>query len=126
MRQPLLRSAFGLALCAALVLAPGCVMHDVAESADFNGHTSASGRQLSHVNTTSFAIHLLGSRPLIGNATFDHTMQEHSKKVGETGATHQRVVQSGVSKWWFIFGPFSIIFTPVWTNVASDGEKDAG
>lgn len=115
MRRNLIMS---LSLACLVVLCAGCSRTLVATN--FNGLSTPDGEPIAHVSTSNLAIHLLGSQPLVGNATLMGTMDDFTKAVKEENGTNVRVVQSKVFNWWFLFPPFSFVLTPVTSNVAGD------
>jgi hypothetical protein len=91
------------------------------KQAKYNGMSTAEGPALAHLSTSNLAIHLLvGKSPLVGNASLAQTMDDFTAQAKELGATKVRVVQSNERAWWFVFFPFSLLFTPVSSNVAGD------
>lgn len=105
-----------LLLC--IVMVAGCSFTSTATN--FNGLPTPDGQAVAHVSTTNIALHLLGGKPLAGDASLQTTVDEFTAKAKDQGASKVRIVQSRVSKWWLIFPPFSIFFTPVISNVAGD------
>ncbi len=109
-----------VSLALLLVLGSSCVLHDTATS--MSELPSQNGKPVVHVNTTSIALHLLFTQPLVGNAQFDNTVKEMTTHLVASGAKNVRIVQSNSSSYWYLFFPFTLIITPVVTNVAADGE----
>ncbi len=104
--------AFGMALS-------GCSTTKVAK--DWNGVSSPDGKPLAHVSTSNMAIHLLlGKNPAWGNASLEQTVSDFTAAAKAQGASKVRIVQSNSTSWWFIFFPFSLLVTPVTSNVAGD------
>ena len=115
-----------LKICSVLMLVtfvlPGC--SSVQKASDFNGLSTPAGNAV-HLNTTNIGVHLIfgtGSA-VLGNATLEQTMRDFTKAAKAEGASKVRVVQSSRTALWFVFPPFSFIFTPVITNVAGDAIK---
>lgn len=111
-----------LALCvlfaASLI---GCSSTTVAK--DFNGLSTPAGTA-DHVSTSNIAIHsLFGMNPLWGNASLEQTVSDFTAAAKNDGAAKVSIAQSSVTKWWFIFPPFSFFLTPVTSNVAGDAVK---
>lgn len=101
-----------------LTMLSGC---SSTKQAGFNGLTSPDGTPVAHLNTSNLALHLLvGKQPLIGDASLQRTMVDFTNEAKRLGATKVRVVQSNERAWWFIFFPFTLLFTPVTSNVAGD------
>ena len=104
--------AFGVALS-------GCSTTKVAK--DWNGVGSPDGTPLAHVSTSNVAMHLLmGQNPTWGNASLDKTVSDFTAAAKAQGASKVHIVQSNSTSWWFIFFPFSLLVTPVTSNVAGD------
>ncbi|MEP6959806.1 MAG: hypothetical protein ABI980_13840 [Nitrospirota bacterium] len=98
--------------------AAGCSISD--RATDFSGLKGMDGDKLTHINTRNYAVHLFVSQPLIGDATLQNTVKDFTKDAKATGATKVRIVQSSETYLWWIFPPFSLILTPVTTDVAGD------
>lgn len=93
-------------------------------AADYNGLTTPSGQPVAHLSTSNIALHLLmGKSPLAGDATLEKTVADFTAAAKAEGATSVRIVQSNSTSWWFIFFPFSLLVTPVTSNVAGDAIK---
>jgi hypothetical protein len=73
-----------------------------------------------HINLTKVALHFGVVLPLIGDASLDGTVEEFTKAAKKAGADRVRIVQSDETTLWWIFPPFSFLFTPKFTNVAGD------
>jgi len=101
-----------------LVAGAGCTMTKTADN--FNGLTTFDGKTPTHINTTNYAIHLLFTRPLVGNATLQQTVADFTAAAKAAGASRVRIVQSRPMVLWFIFPPITFIVQPVITNVAGD------
>ena len=104
--------AFGVALS-------GCSTTKVAR--DFNGVSTTDGAPVAHVSTSNMAIHLLlGKNPVWGNASLPQTVSDFTVAAKAQGGNKVRIVQSNSTSWWFVFFPFSLLVTPVTSNVAGD------
>lgn len=87
---------------------------------DFNDLSTPDGDAY-HLNTSKYALHFLfGMFPLIGDASIEQTVADFTAAAKEDGASKVRVVQSDKTNWWFIFPPFTLLLTPVSSNVAGD------
>jgi len=100
-----------------LALFAGCSTTTV--SKDYNGLSTPGGKAV-YVSTDNIAIHLLLTKPLSGDATLEKTVADFTAAAKQQGATKVQIVQSNVNTLWWVFFPFSIVFTPVITNVAGD------
>lgn len=58
--------------------------------------------------------------PFIGDASLDGTVEEFTKAAKKVGADRVRIVQSDETTLWWIFPPFTFLFTPKFTNIAGD------
>jgi hypothetical protein len=107
-----------IGVACAMLLCAAC--STTRKAANFNGLSTPNGKPICHLNTSNMAIHLLGSQPLIGNASLEGTVDAFTKAAKEENAAKVNIVQSNVSTWWLILPPFSIVLTPVTSNVAGD------
>lgn len=101
-----------------VLLFSGCSMSSQAQN--FNGLTSPDGKPIAHISTSNIALHLLGSKPLIGDASLERTVSDFTAKAQNMGASKVRIVQSSKFSWWFILFPISLVLTPVTSNVAGE------
>lgn len=108
-----------MAMMLAVVVAfSGCSSTKVAK--DFNGLSTPDGQAM-HLNTSNMAVHLmLGKKPVWGNASLEKTVSDFTAAAKANGASKVRIVQSSARSWWFIFFPFTLLVTPVTSNVAGD------
>ena len=103
----------------AVVALSGCSSTKVAK--DFNGMSSPDGQVIGHLSTSNVALHLLiGKKPLAGDASLAQTVSDFTAAAKAEGASKVRIVQSSGRAWWFIFFPFTLIITPVTSNVAGE------
>lgn len=103
----------------ASMLVSGCSSTKVAN--DLNGLSSPDGKVIAHLNTSNLALHLLvGKEPLAGDASLQKTVSDFTAAAKAQGAKEVRIVQSSSKAWWFVFFPFSLVFTPVTSNVAGE------
>lgn len=108
-----------LSLFLILAVAAGCSSTKYAR--DFNGLPTAVGNPISHISTSNVAIHLLmGKEPLAGDASLEKTVADFTAAAKADGASKVNIVQSSSRAWWFVFFPFSLLFTPVTSNVAGE------
>ena len=109
----------GALLLAVMLMATGCSSTQYAKN--WNGVTSPDGKAISHLSTSNVALHLfVGAKPWIGDASLDKTVDDFTLAAKTEGASKVRIVQSSKTNWWFIFFPFSLLVTPVTSNVAGD------
>lgn len=107
------------ALLAVVVALSGCSSTKVAK--DFNGLSSADGQPIAHLSTSNVALHLLiGKKALAGDASLPATVSDFTAAAKAHNASKVRIVQSSSRAWWFIFFPFSLVITPVTSNVAGE------
>jgi len=90
---------------------------------DFNGLSTPSGDAIAHISTSNMAIHFLGKKPLKGDASLEKTLDDFTAAAKAAGASKVRIVQSNRMNWWLLFFPFTILVTPVTSNVAGDALK---
>ena len=101
------------------VYAAGCSSTTVAR--DFHDLSSPDGKPIAHLSTSNMAIHLLvGKKPLMGNASLEQTLSDFTAAAKAQDATKVRIVQSSRRNWWFLFFPFTLLVTPVTSNVAGE------
>ena len=106
-------------LVVASMIVSGCSSTKVAT--DFNGLSTTDGKAVGHLSTSNVALHLLiGKKPLMGDASLEKTVSDFTAAAKAQGAKEVRIVQSSSRAWWFLFFPFTLVFTPVTTNVAGD------
>ncbi len=103
-----------------LTVAAGCSM--TTEAKDFNGLTTPAGNA-THMSTTNIAVHLLFTKPVMGDATLPTTVSDYTAAAKAAGGAHTRIVQSNVTTYWWIFPPISFVIHPVVSNVAGDVMK---
>ncbi len=108
----------GVILACAVMLCAAC--STTRQATNFNGLSTPEGKPIAHLNTSNWAIHLLGTRPLVGDATLDGTVADFTEAATKKNARQVRIVQSSVMSWWFILPPFSFVLTPVSSSVAGD------
>jgi len=113
-----MRYAIFLALVAALCVVSGCSMTSMAR--DYSGLTIPEGSPKAHVSTTNVAIHVLFSKPVVGDATLPKVVKDCTAAAKREGATKIRLVQSNVTTYWWILPPFSFLIHPVVANAAGD------
>ncbi len=103
----------------ASMLVSGCSSTKVAN--DFSGLNTTEGKPIAHLSTSNLALHLLvGKKPLIGDASLQKTVADFTTAAKAQGAKEVHVVQSSGRAWWFLFFPFTLVFTPVTSNVAGE------
>lgn len=91
---------------------------------DLNDLSTPDGDVISHLSTSNIAIHLLvGKKPLAGDASLEKTVSDFTAAARAEGASKVRIVQSSSRAWWFVFFPFSLLFTPVTSNVAGEAVR---
>jgi hypothetical protein len=106
-------------LLAVIVTLSGCSSTKVAN--EWNGVGSPDGKVLGHLSTSNIALHLLvGKKPLAGDASLQQTVSDFTAAAKAQGASNVRIVQSNSRAWWFIFFPFTLVLTPVTSNVAGE------
>ena len=96
----------------------GCTISDTA--GDLRGIKGMDGDKLTHINTRNYAVNLFMSKPLIGDASLDATVQSFANEARKLGATRVRIVQSDETVLWWFPPVLGFIFTPVASNVAGD------
>jgi hypothetical protein len=96
----------------------GCSITDTAS--DLRGIKGVDGDKLTHINTRNYAINLFMSKPIVGDATLNATVQSFADEAKKAGATKVRIVQSDTSVMWYLIPVLGFVFTPVYTNVAGD------
>ena len=98
--------------------AVGCSISSTAS--DLRGIKGVDGDKLTHINTRNYAIHLFMTKPLLGDASLNATVQSFADEAKKVGATKVRIVQSDEATMWYLIPVLGFIFTPVATNVAGD------
>ncbi|MBI3313162.1 MAG: hypothetical protein HYZ83_02880 [Candidatus Omnitrophica bacterium] len=111
------KSSIALLVIAAFL--SGCSSTTVARN--FNGVPTTEGEPIGHISTSNVAIHLLlGKNPVWGDASLPKTVEDFTAAAKAERASKVRIVQSKRMNWWFIFFPFTLLITPVTSNVAGD------
>ncbi|MFG0319900.1 MAG: hypothetical protein ACF8XB_21695 [Planctomycetota bacterium JB042] len=110
-------SHLGVAIVA-LLAATGCTWQD--HATDFNGLTDHDGHKVTHMNQYMLGLNLLITQPLYHDSTLETNTALLTAEAKAEGANGVRIVQSDESTWWWVFFPFSLIITPVSSNVAAD------
>lgn len=104
---------------AVMVALTGCSSTKAAR--DFNGLSSPDGQVIGHLSTSNIAVHLLvGKKPLWGDASLEKTVSDFTAAAKGEHAQKVRIVQSSSTAYWFLFFPFTLVFTPVVSNVAGE------
>lgn len=107
-----------LALFLVLAVFSGCSSTTVAK--DFNGLGTPAGKAV-HLNTSNMALHwLVGSKTIAGDANLEKTVADFTAAAKQEGASKVAICQSSRTNLWYLFFPFTIVVTPVITNVAGD------
>lgn len=115
-----MRNVLCIGLLLAFAVLSGCSM--TSQATDFNGLATPDG-SATHVSTTNVAVHLLFDRPVVGDASLQQIVADHTAAVKQAGASKVRIVQSNVTTYWWILPPISFVVHPVVSNVASDAIK---
>lgn len=111
-------SALGFILACAIMPLAAC--SSTRQAMNFNGLATPEGKPIAHLSTSNLAIHLVGTMPLFGDASLTGTVAEFTRIAKMKNASKERIVQSSVTTWWFVYPPFSFVLTPVSSNVAGD------
>ena len=101
-----------------MAVAAGCTISNTAS--DLRGIKGMDGDKLTHINTRNFAVHLFMTKPLVGDATLNTTVQSFADEAKKHGATKVRIVQSDETVMWYFPPLLGFIFTPVYSSVAGD------
>lgn len=115
------RMAWVAVVAMVLVIGSGCTFTN--RAAISGGVTTFDGKTATHINTTKVAINLLLTQPLVGDASFQSTMNEVTAEAKKAGADQIRIVQSKQSTLWWVYPPFSLVIQPVISNIAADAIK---
>lgn len=99
-------------------VATGCTITDTA--ADLRGIAGVDGDKLMHINTRNYAVNFFMTKPMLGDATLNATVQAFADEAKKHGATKVRIVQSDESVMWYLPPILGFIFTPVYSSVAGD------
>ncbi len=106
------------AVAISLTMLTGCSSTTVAK--DWNGVGSPDGQVLGHLSTSNVAIHILGKKAVKGDASLEKTVSDFTEAAKGLNASKVRIVQSSQTKWWFVLFPFTVLVTPVTSNVAGE------
>ncbi|MCK5944243.1 MAG: hypothetical protein KAI24_19810 [Planctomycetes bacterium] len=111
------------AALALLLLTTACSFHSTATH--WNGVLDADGRPVFLKTTTNVGVNLLVVLPLMGNTTIDAMVDETTREIASTGGTRVRTIQSTSTNHSMLYWPFSLVITPVITDVAMEYEPSA-
>ncbi len=88
---------------------------------DFSGLQTTEGQPIAHLSTSNTAVHLMfGKTPIWGDASLEKTVADFTSAAKAHNASKVHIVQSKQTKWWFLFFPFTLLVTPVTSNVAGE------
>jgi len=110
-------SAIAMLVCV-MGVGAGCTISDTA--GDLRGIRGVDGDKLTHINTRNYAINLFMTKPIVGDASLNATVQSFAEEAKKAGATKVRIVQSDESVMWYFPPLLGFIFTPVYSSVAGD------
>ena len=110
-------SAIAMLVCV-MGVGAGCTISNSA--GDLRGIKGVDGDKLTHINTRNFAINLFVTKPLVGDASLNATVQHFADEAKKVGATKVRIVQSDETVMWYFPPILGFIFTPVYSSVAGD------
>jgi hypothetical protein len=99
----------------------GCT--SVTKITDFKGLKTPDGEPIAYIHVSRVAVHLFDKVPIIGNGSIEKAFSRLALEANQVNAKEIRIVQSNRTSWWFSFPPFTLIFTPVTTNVAAEALK---
>lgn len=79
------------------------------------------GKPKYYQTTTNVALHFFfGIVPIhdkLGNSSFDQTLDDFTEDATRNKATKVHIIQRETTRYWYILLPFSIILTPVSTEL---------
>lgn len=108
-----------LALLVSALYLVGCSSTTVARN--FNGLDTTEGKPVAHISTSNVALHLMmGKSPLVGDASLEKTLGDFTAAAKQQNASKVHIVQSSKRAWWFLLFPFTLLVTPVTSNVAGE------
>lgn len=103
-----------------LPLATGCTF--LSKCTDYNGLPGQHGKPVEFYSAVAVGMNLVFILPIVGDPTPAATLSALTAKVKDDGGSNVRVVSSGTTYLWYVYFPFSLIFTPVITSVSADAE----
>lgn len=110
--------SLSLTLAVAVMLCSSCAM--TRSATNFNGLSTPDGKPIAHLSTSHIALHLLMDKPLAGDASLEATVADFTRAAKDMKATKVDIVQSSVDSWWYLLPPFTIVLTPMTSNVAGN------
>ena len=90
-------------------------------SVKVNGTHTPDGTPRSYQTTTNIGLHvILGSYPVYKSAEFDATLDAFTKAARKNGSSKIRIIQTETTRWVLLLPPFTLIFTPVHTQIVGE------
>ena len=82
--------------------------------------STTHGQPIAYVSTSRLGFHWFGTYPAFGNAAPTKTFSEFNVEAKRLKGSKVQVVQSNRTRYWIVYFPFSLILTPVTSEVAGD------
>ena len=87
----------------------------------FNNTSTPMGKPRYYQTTTNVALHFFfGVVPIhnkLGNSSFEQTLEDFTEDATRNKATKVHIIQRETTRYWYNLLPFSIILTPVSTEL---------
>ncbi|HMV46104.1 MAG TPA: hypothetical protein PK079_20660 [Leptospiraceae bacterium] len=87
----------------------------------FNNTTTPMGKPKYYQTTTNIAVHFFfGLIPIhdkLGNSSFEQTLDDFTDDAVKNRAPKVHIIQRETTRYWYILLPFTIILTPVSTEL---------
>ena len=84
-------------------VAAGCSISS--KATDFSGLKGLDGDKVTHINTRNYAVHLLITKPLFGDATLQNTVKNFTEEAKKTGATKAENRSRDEWTMWYLLPP---------------------
>ncbi len=101
-----------------IMIGHGCAFTKVV---DYNGIKPYGGKKAVQVQQTNIDLMLLFTKPLIGDASLQTTLDQAGAAAKEKGAKQIRTFQSSSTALWYVLPPFTFIVQPRITSIGADG-----
>lgn len=115
MRRSLI--ALGMLGLAGVLTLTGCSTTNIDCKYDVG---TTHGQPIAYVSTSRLGFHWFGSYPGFGDASLTKTFSEFNAEAKRLRGAKVQIVQSNRTRYWIVFFPFSLILTPVTSEVAGD------
>ncbi|MCB1192580.1 MAG: hypothetical protein H7A23_04990 [Leptospiraceae bacterium] len=97
-----------------------CTSTSYVKRQNFQNIPTRQGSPKHYQITSKVGLHLFGIFPLLNDAKFEKTIEEFSKAAKKNGAKRMQIIQKETYKYYLVYFPLSLIFTPVSTEIVGE------